>query len=204
MHTSPPHSQDSFVCLPPIRPVCFLSPHYEVARGAIALGLSQICTAVTNVGGTSVTCMNWSEKGRILIRSDWAGSRVETINSALQLQTILTVWMEMFLIAYNLRLMVFNDHISQQKKELTVLFGIHTHIYIHHNSHLIGLFPPQLPHSPVSVQTLCLFVMFSTSIFPLLFLFDGSPSALWPHGTEIRRSASSDNPPPPLFQLSKH
>lgn len=76
------------MCLPPIRPVCFLSPHYEVVRGAIALSLLQIYTVVTNVGGTSETSMNKSEKGRILNRNGWAGRSIKTINSGLKLQTI--------------------------------------------------------------------------------------------------------------------
>lgn len=39
MHTSSPCCLNSFVCLPPIRPVCFLSRHCEVVKGAIELSL---------------------------------------------------------------------------------------------------------------------------------------------------------------------
>lgn len=37
MHTSPSYRPSGFVCLTPIRPVCFLSPHYVVGKGATVL-----------------------------------------------------------------------------------------------------------------------------------------------------------------------
>lgn len=42
VHTTLPHSQDDFACLPPIRPVCFLSPHYTAMRGAAALRTEEV------------------------------------------------------------------------------------------------------------------------------------------------------------------
>lgn len=59
-HTTPPHSQDDFVCLPPIRPVCFLSPHYETVRGASVLSHFQIHRVGSDVGGEGEMCMNQS------------------------------------------------------------------------------------------------------------------------------------------------
>lgn len=59
VHTTLPHSQDSFACLPPIRPVCFLSPHYTAMRGATALAHFQIYKAVSDREGQEENCRNW-------------------------------------------------------------------------------------------------------------------------------------------------
>lgn len=51
VHITLPCSQDDFACLPPIRPVYFLSPHYTAMRGAAALSHFQIYKAASDRGG---------------------------------------------------------------------------------------------------------------------------------------------------------
>lgn len=51
VHTTLPHSQDDFACLPPIRPVCFLSPRCTAMRGAVALTPRRRRREVYKIGG---------------------------------------------------------------------------------------------------------------------------------------------------------
>ncbi len=50
----------------PIRPVCFLSPHYEAERGATAFSHFKVYTVVTTVGDKRETCKSQREKAGIL------------------------------------------------------------------------------------------------------------------------------------------
>lgn len=86
-HTTPSHSQDNFVCLPPIRPVYFLSPHYEAVRGATALSHFQIYAVVTRVAGVGETCMNQREKGR-----SWASLSLQHCSSIYTVKYCFLLW----------------------------------------------------------------------------------------------------------------
>lgn len=184
MHTSPPYSQDNFVCLPPIRPVCFLSPHYKAVRGATALRLLQIYTVVTNVDtyGTSETSMNKEKAG---LRQNL----IEMVGWAVVSKPI-TVDQTIFTICHSgnvsdclqlLGVTTFNDHISQQQRVTAVLFGAHTlltHIHIPQSDftphQTLSTLTPTLPSLRPDIILVCyVFSVHISSAFP----FSCSPSA---------------------------
>lgn len=66
VHITLLRSQDDFACLPPIRPVYFLSPHYTAMRGAAALSHFQIYKAASDRGGEGEKSMN---RNRLLARN---------------------------------------------------------------------------------------------------------------------------------------